>query len=150
MGMEILPLTHSIYSLILSNAISKQNCRSSCCSHVILLGSLGNGWERIVYTSIFKKRNSTGRLARGGWIVPNTELSGPLEQRTRILQEKLGTSSSYSLCRDQNIRIRTARQSPFSSPTLQVRYKLIFLSGYLDIPFWCTIILQLEMSPGPV
>lgn len=39
---------------------------------------------------------------RGGCTVLNTELSGPLEQRMRISQEKLGNSSSYSLCRDQN------------------------------------------------
>lgn len=62
-------------------------------------------------------------LGRGGCIVPNTELSGPLEQRTRISQEKLGDSSSCSVCRDQNL---SSMGKPFS-PQLQVAYKLIFL-----------------------
>lgn len=51
----------------------------------------------------FLKGNSTKEtspsLIWGSWgrescIVLNTELSGPLEQRTRISQEKLGNSSS--------------------------------------------------------
>lgn len=54
-------------------------------------------------------------LGRGGCVVPNTELSGPLEQRTRISQEKLGDSSSCSVCRDQNTEFEQHGKALLSS-----------------------------------
>ena len=103
-GMESLPLTPSIYSLILSNAISKQTVEAAAAPMLFYWGLWGTGGKGL-FVQVFSKGRTEPRRpapARSGDRVLgqrrlHTEPSGPLEQRTRISREKLGNSSSYSL-----------------------------------------------------